>query len=657
MIKQAVQRVEQATMNMASSKFEDPYLKYVFQEWILADKDKSGRLNFSEIERLLKKLNCKMKSSVIRQKFDEADTDRNGELEFLEFAAFLRDLRTRNELKKLFEIYAKNKAYLAPPDFLEFLQKEQKETTATLARATALITKFSRDQPQMSFICFSEYISSFVDNNLFNPLHETVYQDMKQPLTSYFIASSHNTYVMAHQLKGEASVEAYRSAFLRGCRCVELDCWDGENGEPIITHGHTIMSKIPFRDVIQVIKESAFKASPYPVILSIENHCSVEQQLIMSKIIKDILGSAGMLTDSFQLKQIKPLPSPESLKNKILIKGKVFSSAPADQFEEESSEDEDDDSVDEEMEFISPRTQGGKPPKEKEKEKEKQKEKEKEKDKKKEKEGKDKDKDKGKEKKKKKAHPVHKDLSDITHLKTTPFGFDKAKGAAGPWEMFSISEKKVKKLNIAQLIAYNVHQFSRIYPKGTRFDSSNYNPTLPWVGGSQLVALNYQTASIPMFLNDGKFLDNGRSGYLLKPSAVMKHGEKVNPVKFTLRIISGWQLPKPSYTTKGEIIDPYVKVRIYGVEADKTAYKTKVIANNGFNPTWDESVKCQVTRPDVAILLFTVYDQDNLSKDDFISYAALPVTSIRAGYRTLPLLTGHSVPLDESSLLVQVTFA
>lgn len=40
---------------------------------------------------------------------------------------------------------------------------------------------------------------------------------------------------------------------------------------------------------------------------------------------------------------------------------------------------------------------------------------------------------------------------------------------------------------------YNKQQLSRIYPKGTRVDSSNYMPQLFWNVGCQLVALNFQT--------------------------------------------------------------------------------------------------------------------------------------------------------------------
>ena len=41
-----------------------------------------------------------------------------------------------------------------------------------------------------------------------------------------------------------------------------VDCWDGDGNEPVIYHGHTLTSKILFKDAIAAIKEHAFAVSP-----------------------------------------------------------------------------------------------------------------------------------------------------------------------------------------------------------------------------------------------------------------------------------------------------------------------------------------------------------------------------------------------------------
>lgn len=54
----------------------------------------------------------------------------------------------------------------------------------------------------------------------------------------------------------------------------------------MIYHGHTFTTKIPFGAVVETIEKNAFVVSPYPVILSIENHCSLQQQNRMAHIFQ-----------------------------------------------------------------------------------------------------------------------------------------------------------------------------------------------------------------------------------------------------------------------------------------------------------------------------------------------------------------------------------
>ena len=73
----------------------------------------------------------------------------------------------------------------------------------------------------------------------------------------------------------------------------DIDCWDGPEGEPIIYHGWTLTSKLEFEEVLKdAIKPYAFHASDYPLILSIENHCSKKQQDRMAFHLKTILGTS-----------------------------------------------------------------------------------------------------------------------------------------------------------------------------------------------------------------------------------------------------------------------------------------------------------------------------------------------------------------------------
>ena len=112
----------------------------------------------------------------------------------------------------------------------------------------------------LSIAGLTNYLKS-PEGDIFNPAHDEIFQDMTHPFTDYFIASSHNTYLLEDQWSGPSSVDAYINALRKGCRCVELDCWDGGNGEPVVYHGHTLTSKILFKDVIEAVNKHAFEVS------------------------------------------------------------------------------------------------------------------------------------------------------------------------------------------------------------------------------------------------------------------------------------------------------------------------------------------------------------------------------------------------------------
>ncbi|NXA70349.1 PLCH1 phosphodiesterase, partial [Mohoua ochrocephala] len=152
-----------------------------------------------------------------------------------------------------------------------------------------------------------------------NPLHREVHQDMEQPLCHYFIASSHNTYLSGDQLLSQSRAEMYARVLQAGCRCVEVDCWDGPDGEPVVHHGYTLTSKILFRDVAETINKYAFVKNEFPVILSIENHCSIQQQKKIAQYLKEIFGDKLDLS-SVSTGDPRQLPSPQDLKGKILVK-------------------------------------------------------------------------------------------------------------------------------------------------------------------------------------------------------------------------------------------------------------------------------------------------------------------------------------------------
>ncbi|NWW50443.1 PLCH2 phosphodiesterase, partial [Pedionomus torquatus] len=310
-----------------------------------ADKNGDGSLSISEVLQLMHKLNVNLPRQKVKQMFKEADTDDNqGTLGFDEFCAFYKMMSTRRDLYLLMLTYSNHKDYLDADDLRRFLETEQKMTNVTKEHCLEIISKFepcleNKKEGALGIDGFTNYMRS-PSGDIFNPEHFQVNQDMSYPLSHYFITSSHNTYLMGDQLMSQSRVDMYAWVLQSGCRCVEVDCWDGPDGEPIVHHGYTLTSKILFKDVIETINKYAFIKNEYPVILSIENHCSVAQQKKMAQYLTEILGDKLDLSSVHNDDSTK-LPSPASLKGKILVKGKKLPANISDDAEEGEVSDED----------------------------------------------------------------------------------------------------------------------------------------------------------------------------------------------------------------------------------------------------------------------------------------------------------------------------
>ncbi|XP_074684967.1 1-phosphatidylinositol 4,5-bisphosphate phosphodiesterase delta-4 isoform X1 [Strix aluco] len=655
------QLIEVAT-SMDQREKIDQWIRDWFQK---ADKNKDGRMNFKEVQRLLKMMNVDMNEDHALRLFQDADKSESGTLEGEEFVLFYKALTQREEVLSLFQDFSEDGKKLTLLELVDFLQQEQLEHEGTEELAMELIDKYepsetARARHVLSADGFLMYLCS-PEGSIFNPRHQVLWQDMSQPLCHYFISSSHNTYLIEDQIRGQSSIEGYIRALKRGCRCLEVDCWDGPNGEPMVYHGHTFTSKIPFREVVSTLGKYAFKTSDYPVILSLENHCSMEQQEVLAQQLKDILGEQ-LLTTTTDGRVPTQLPSPEELKHKILLKGKKIGrledtlDGPGDEAPDVSDDDNGAEAEEERRRV------------------------------------------------KKDKESLAQALSDcVVYCKSVSFrGFQEARSHSRPSEISSLSEAKARKLIRDagnEFVRHNAWQLTRIYPSGLRTDSSNYSPQEMWNVGCQIalrlsghgdrlvlsskqgrvppscpepfpchllpVALNFQTAGTEMDLCDGLFSQNGRCGYVLKPPFMRDKDTLFNPsdpdswegpgpTTLTIQVISGQQLPKVANSKDGAIIDPLVRVEIHGVPADQAHQETKYIENNGFNPRWDETLQFQLHVPELALVRFVVEDYDKTSRNDFVGQFTLAFANIKPGYRHIHLLSKDGTSIPPSSLFVHI---
>ncbi|KAK4854854.1 hypothetical protein QYF36_001883 [Acer negundo] len=560
----------------------------------------------------------------------------------------LRVSEPPEDIKQLFQDYSEN-GNMTMEDLIRFMKNVQDEENATTEQAQTIFNSlkhlFIFHRRGLHLDAFFRYLLG--DHNL--PISSNVHQDMTAPLAHYFLYTGHNSYLTGNQLSSDSSVVPIIQALRRGVRVIELDLWPNSKKNDVkVCHGGTLTSPVDLIKCLRAIKDNAFVASEYPVVVTFEDHLTPNLQEKVAQMVTKVFGD--MLHRSDQLDEF---PSPESLKKKVLIstkppeeyhkagdnkeKGKLQklkSSSKKDDpkieksFSRNESDFTDKDQLDDEesMEEV--------------------------------------DED--------KAAPEYRKLIAI-HAMKLKGGLEKILRKNDPNKVsrLSMSEQQLENAinnNLgADIVIFTQRNLLRVYPKGTRITSSNYNPFVGWEHGAQMVAFNMQGTGKQLRIMQGMFRANGGCGYVKKPDFFLRpdfllrrHLMDRSEVKKTLKVKiylgEGWHYDfHYRHFDRFSPPDFFAKVAIAGVEADIKKEITKTVSDQ-WVPEWNQEFEFPLTVPELAMLRIEVFDYDDSRTHDFAGQTCLPVSELKSGIRAVPLHNREGDQYKFTRLLVRFQF-
>lgn len=386
-----------------------------------------------------------------------------------------------------------------------------------------------------------------------------------------------------------------------------VDIHNGDSG-PVVYHGKTLTSSVPVRDVCVAIKKYAFVSSPYPIIISLEVRCDVQNQDKLAAIIVDVFGD--LLVKDI-VPEIDGIPSPEDLKGRILIKAKAPKPPAAPRTSTHlsvsppsTSRDSTDSTTESESSShssslsrrIARRLSISSSPSDKAP---------------------------------KAVAPVSKHLASLPVYTTGVryAGFSKLV-TYDSHHIFSVSERTANRIlkegSEADWIKHNFTHLVRVYPKGVRLGSSNFDPQPYWAAGAQLVAINYQTLDWGSLVNHAMF--HSPVGYVLKPQAMRhKHPEQEQRYRLSVRLISAQRLPPAA--------DLYVEATL-----GESSAKTRVAAGKSLSRRWDDVLPFEFdAKPSHLAITFLHLEIKSKGQSGIVAQWMRSVHDAPRGYRYLPL--------------------
>ncbi|CAI0540673.1 unnamed protein product, partial [Linum tenue] len=588
----------------------------------------------SEIERGFQGQICCKDIIMSNQSFNNNKTKQYFKVCFCFRRIFrLRDPEPPEEINFLFERYSRD-GTMSVEDLRRFLVEVQGDESATHDDALAIFNSLKHlhifQRRGLHFDAFYRYLLGDL-NGPISPT-TTVFHDMRAPLSHYYLYTGHNSYLTGNQLSSDSSTKPIINALKRGVRVIELDLWPNSNKDDVkVTHGGTLTAPVDLLHCLRAIKENAFEASEYPVVITFEDHLPPHLQSKVATMVQNTFGGTLYTPESDEMSEFR---SPEYLKRRILI-----STKPPKEYLETSSAGSRKGSKSDWSSF---------------------------------------DKDEGdgeggiQEEDEEKTAPQYRHLIAI-HAGKLKGGID---------NMLSIEENKVRRLSMSEqeleaaakthgtaLVRFTQKNLLRVYPKGTRLTSSNYNPFIGWMHGAQMVAFNMQGYDKHLWTMQGMFRANGGCGYVKKPDFLLEVGpnnqvfdpslaQQVKTIlKGKLYLGEGWLLDfRHTHFDLCSPPDFFVKVGIEGVPADKAKQITNVI-DDDWQPIWNEEFQFELRVPELAVLRIEVHDNDLGGNHGFAGQTYLPISELRTGIRAVPLHDRRGNKYKHTRLLMEFEFA
>ncbi|KAI1753622.1 phosphatidylinositol-specific phospholipase C [Xylaria castorea] len=662
-----------------------------------------GEIDFSGIERICRNLHIHMAAKDLKAKLLIANPTGSNRLNFRQFQVFVHEMKRRKDVQTIYsEIASDPTQGITWPDFRDFLRDKQGEDVDN--NPDLWKSKFIRYSQQSktedtsvarsvthSITMTEEALASYLvskDND--HLVREPADHVLDRPVNEYFISSSHNTYLIGRQVADVSSVEGYIMTLLRGCRSVEIDCWDGSDGQPVVKHGRALTNAISFREVINTVNKYAFAASRFPLWVSLEVHCNAAQQEIMAETMKEIFG-LHLVTEALDPSADK-LPSPSELRDRILIKVKGTHPSHQQRNGGETNGRRRGNSLT--SPFSKPMTMdNGNVPSQYlasspllgpsqqsrraigkrvntitegevhgaissstsdcETEEEMN--------------------------NKRKTSKIVKSLGDLgVYCSGVKFhGFESAE-CKKTNHILSFMEGTFRKHSKAPgskklLTRHNMRYMMRVYPQFSRLTSDNFNPLMYWRKGVQMAALNWQTFDLGMQLNQAMFAGGtDQSGYVLKPESMRTirilpsglpddaYGKlEHRTLTFAIDIISTQRLMRPATLPSHRTLDPYVEMEFFHANDKRDKHdstsgvptqsdtpvkvRTSIVRENGFDPVFNYTDVHQVTTkyPELVFVRFSVKlspDGETVSgRNPTVATYTVKLSNLKQGYRTLPL--------------------